>query len=334
MRPFRSGAAFWTTFLPTVLNLSAFMSVPSPSALARAAVRTFVPFGGPTLVTHVRNHRALNAAPPPMPDLTERDRVLVIAPHPDDEILCCGGILARASARGIAARVAFVTNGDGSRTGQIFKTLRQPLARDNDLFSIAQHRQIEALDALQKVGIGEADADFLGFPDGGLTAITRMQGDEIYWAPTTRRNHVAYPRAYAPGARYLRGVLLDLMTKIIGDFAPTLILTGHHLDTHPDHAATYPLAVAASERAGLKAAPRIGQYLVHYGIWPVPNGLHADQPIAPPAALLKRDWQSLALSPDEIAAKLAALECYDSQLVSLPRYLRAFVRRNEIFEMS
>ena len=310
------------------------MSVPSPSALARAAVRTFVPFGGPTLVTHVRNHRALDVKLPILPDLTENDRVLVIAPHPDDEILCCGGILARASARGIAAKIAFVTNGDGSRTGQIFKTLREPWARDNDLFSIAQHRQIEALNALSQVGIGEADAEFFGFPDGGLTAITKMRADEIYWAPTTRRNHVAYPRAYAPGARYRRAELLDLMTKLIADFAPTLILTGHHLDTHPDHAATYPLALAAIECANLKSAPRVGQYLVHFGIWPVPNGLHTEKNIAPPAALLKRNWQTLPLDSDEIAAKGAALECYDSQLISLPRYLRAFVRRNEIFEMS
>ncbi len=310
------------------------MPVPSSSAFARAAVATFVPFGGPTLVTHVRNHRALDRKLPALAQLTKDDRILVIAPHPDDEILCCAGLLKRASERGIAAKVAFVTNGDGSRTGQIFKAARHPWARDNDLFSIAQLRQIEALEAISHVGIGEDDAHFFGFPDGGLTAITQMRDDEIYWAPTTRRNHVAYPRAYQRGARYQREVLLDLATQLIREFAPTLIVTGHHLDTHPDHAATYPLAVAAIEDAKLKSPPRVGQTLVHYGIWPVPNGLHADKNIAPPAALAKRDWHTLALADDEIAAKGAALECYQSQLVSLPRYLRAFVRRNEIFEMS
>lgn len=309
------------------------MPLPSPSAFARAAVRTFVPFGGPTLVRHVRNHRARQFELPALAECTASDRILVIAPHPDDEILCCGGLLARASKRGIAAKVAFVTNGDGSRTGQIFKTLREPWARDNDLFSIAQLRQIEALSTLEKVGVSEENAHFFGFPDGGLTAITQMRDDEIYWAPTTRRNHVAYPRAYEPGARYLRQVLLDLMTKLIRDFAPTLIFAGHHLDTHPDHAATYPLALRAIEQAKLETPPRVAQYLVHYGIWPVPNGLHADENIAPPAALLRRDWESFALNSDEIAAKLKALECYDSQLVSLPRYLRAFVRRNEIFDL-
>ena len=309
--------------------------MPSASSLARAAARTFVPFGGPTLAAHIGNHGALQYKLPPFPELTESDRLLVIAPHPDDESLCCGGLLARAAARGIAAKVAFVTNGDGSRTGQIFKMLREPLARDNDLFSIAQHRQVEAIGALEALGLGEENAAFFGFPDGGLTAITNMRDDEIYWAPTTRRNHVAYPRSYAPGARYRREVLLQTLTKLVREWEPTLILTGHHLDTHPDHAATHPLAVAASARAELKTGPRIGQYLVHYGIWPVPNGLHAELPIAPPAALLRRrNWQSLALSSDEIAAKLSAIESYQSQLVSLPRYLRAFARRNEIFDMS
>ena len=308
------------------------MSAPSPFAFARAAVRTFVPFGGPTLTTHVRNHRVLRAPLAPLADLTEDDRILVIAPHPDDEILCCGGLLRRAAERGIAAKIAYVTNGDGSRTGQIFKTLREPLSRDNDLFSIAQQRQVEAISALEKIGLSEANAAFLGFPDGGLTAITRMRDDEIYWAPTTRRNHVAYPRSYAPGARYLRETLLDLMVQLVAEFAPTRVFTGHHLDTHPDHAATHELVRGAI--ANLPEAPGVAQYLVHYGIWPVPNGLHADQNIAPPAALMKRDWQSLPLTPAEVAAKLEALECYDSQLVSLPRYLRAFVRRNEIFDLS
>ena len=307
----------------------------SVSSLARAAARTFVPFAGPTLAAHIGNHGALNAPWPDFPELTNEDRVLVIAPHPDDESLCCGGLLARAARRGIATKVAFVTNGDGSRTGQIFKMLREPWARDNDLFSIAQHRQIEALNALQSVGLSEANAAFFGFPDGGLTAITRMRDDEIYWAPTTHRNHVAYPRAYAPGARYLREVLFDLLAQLIREFNPTWLLTGHALDTHPDHAATYPLALEAVRRANLQSLPRIAQTLVHFGVWPVPNGLHADLPIAPPAALLRRgNWRSLELQHDEIAAKLAAIECYESQLISLPRYLRAFVRRNEIFDVS
>ena len=305
--------------------------MPAPTALgvAKAAARTFVPFGGPTLVAHLDNFAALSAPLSPFDFPAPSDRILVVVPHPDDETLCCGGLLKRAAELHIPVRVAFVTNGDGSRTAQIFKTLREPLARDNDLFSLAGQRQIEALNALAKLGLGESAADFLGFPDGGLTAL--LGGARNYYSPTTRRNHVAYARAYAPGAHYDGAALLDVTARLFDEWKPTRVFTSHPLDTHLDHAATYHLCRRTLERLSSKA--RLQTSLVHYGVWPVPNGLHLDQPIAPPAALLRRRaWKNLALSQGEIQAKLGALECYDSQLVSLPRYLRAFVRTNEIYD--
>ena len=305
--------------------------MPQPRAYFGAAARAFVPFGGSVLSTHLANFAARNAVLPALPNFQNDDRILVVAPHPDDETLCCGGVLKRAAHSNIAAKTLFLTNGDGSRTAQIFKTLREPLARDNDLFSLAQQRQIEALNALKKLGQSENSADFLGFPDGGLTSI--LNSENIYWSPLTKRNHVAYPRAYAPGARYHRQTLLDLMARVFDEFQPTIIFTSHPLDTHLDHAATFHLCVETLKRAALKTPPRLETFLVHYGIWPVPNGLHLDETLAPPAALLqRRGWRSLALNQNEIEAKLSALESYPSQLVSLPRYLRAFVRRNELFD--
>src|SRR5882672_10858445 len=41
-----------------------------------------------------------------------RDRLMVLAPHPDDETLGAGGLLQRAAARGVATRVVFATDGD------------------------------------------------------------------------------------------------------------------------------------------------------------------------------------------------------------------------------
>ena len=52
-----------------------------------------------------------NALPQPL-DLSRVRRVLVIAPHPDDETLGCGGTLARLSAD-CDIHVLLVTNGDG-----------------------------------------------------------------------------------------------------------------------------------------------------------------------------------------------------------------------------
>ena len=46
--------------------------------------------------------------------LADTDRVLVLAPHPDDEVLGTGGVLSEAVRRGIPTRVVFLTNGDSN----------------------------------------------------------------------------------------------------------------------------------------------------------------------------------------------------------------------------
>ena len=43
--------------------------------------------------------------------------LLIIAAHPDDEVLGCGGTMARLAAKGVAVRVIFLADGIGSRTG-------------------------------------------------------------------------------------------------------------------------------------------------------------------------------------------------------------------------
>src|SRR6516165_5728513 len=55
------------------------------------------------------------SAPVPPSDLmqvTSADRLLVIAPHPDDESLCCAGAIQRALAAGARAGIVWLTSGD------------------------------------------------------------------------------------------------------------------------------------------------------------------------------------------------------------------------------
>ncbi len=56
---------------------------------------------------------------PPLHDLSRvpRGAVLVVAPHPDDEILGCGGAIALHVRRGDAVHVALVTAGEGGGDG-------------------------------------------------------------------------------------------------------------------------------------------------------------------------------------------------------------------------
>lgn len=80
-------------------------------------------------------------------------RVLAFAPHPDDESIGCGGLLARLVQAGVPVRVVLVTDGSGA----------------GGLPPSAGHvRQQEFRRALSKLGV--QDHGLLGFPDGGLMA--------------------------------------------------------------------------------------------------------------------------------------------------------------------
>src|ERR1700689_1556600 len=44
---------------------------------------------------------------------TRADVLVVVAPHPDDETLCCAGAIVRARAAGARVAIVWITSGDG-----------------------------------------------------------------------------------------------------------------------------------------------------------------------------------------------------------------------------
>ncbi len=80
---------------------------------------------------------------------------LVLAPHPDDESLGCGGLIARAVASGRAPLVVVLTDGAGSHPG----SAAYPAAR------LAAVREAETLEAVRQLGLGPERVVFLGEPD-------------------------------------------------------------------------------------------------------------------------------------------------------------------------
>ncbi|MES9829718.1 MAG: PIG-L family deacetylase [Candidatus Thiodiazotropha sp.] len=87
--------------------------------------------------------------------------ILVVAPHPDDEIISASGVIADAVGRGEEVTVVYVTNGDISGIAQ------------------GLVRQSEAVDAqVGFLGTTESDLIFLDYPDGGLDLIYRNYPDE------------------------------------------------------------------------------------------------------------------------------------------------------------
>ncbi len=47
-----------------------------------------------------------------LPEFSKKDRVLILAPHPDDEAIGAGGLIQRAKKAGAEVKVGLYTNGD------------------------------------------------------------------------------------------------------------------------------------------------------------------------------------------------------------------------------
>lgn len=272
-------------------------------------------------------------APHPRP--TASSRILVFAPHPDDETLACGGLLYTAVHAGAAVRVVFVTSGDGFGLAVRRSYPRALHLAAADFIRFGKRRQEEALSAAARLGVPQSDVLFLGYPDRGTAHMWLEHWDEArpYTSPYIRVCDSPYPRAYHKGAPFAGRSLLDDLTAIIRDFRPTDVYLPHPNDEHPDHWATSCFVRAALQRVDSAGTVRAYTYLVHRGDWPVPQGLHPEAKLAPPAALAHLDttWSVLPLSPAAEAAKETALLAHRSQVRMMSRFLKSFVRRDEVF---
>ena len=135
--------------------------------------------------------------PPPVPLLVEppSGSVLVLAPHPDDESIGCGGVLALHARRGDPVLIVTLTDGaagdpDGLYDGRDYRELRENETRQA-LGCLALH-----------------DVEFLRLPDGRLAQaaeldraiadVVRRVRPDIVYAPSpweTLADHWAAARA-------------------------------------------------------------------------------------------------------------------------------------------
>lgn len=185
-----------------------------------------------------RNGCATEAPPPPASSLSigrldPRGRLMLFAPHPDDESLPAAILLHRAIASGARVRVVYATDGERNRWPQRAWSRGWNLNTGQQLAWRARRRQ-EALQALGTLGIDSANARFLALPDQGLTRLLLERGAET--------------------ARTL--------ARTIEEWQPTHLVAPSPADTHPDHSALAILLdfAVASVRAD---TPATWTYLVH-----------------------------------------------------------------------
>lgn len=166
-------------------------------------------------------------------DLDGCSRLVVAAPHPDDEVLGVGGLMVLAAARGVEVTVVAVTDGEASHPGS-------PTLAPADLAAL---RPAETEASLADLGVRCAPLR-LGVPDGAVAA----HEDEV-----ARR--LAAVVAAGQGDPPLR------------DPGATWVVTTWRGDGHPDHEATGRAAATACGATGA----RLVEHPVWTWHWALPD---------------------------------------------------------------
>lgn len=142
------------------------------------------------------------------------ERVMVLAPHMDDETLGCGGAVALHRRAGASITVVFLT--DGRHGSSELRGLTGEALREAERRLVAV-RKLEAAAALATLGV--EDAVFLDAVDGGLAEDASISG-----------------RLATELARTL----------------PQIVYLPSFLEQHPDHRATTEVLLAATADCGLE----------------------------------------------------------------------------------
>ncbi|TNC15761.1 PIG-L family deacetylase [Methylobacterium terricola] len=137
--------------------------------------------------------------------------IVVVAPHPDDESLGCGGLIAEARALGVPLRLVVVSDGVGSH----------PNSPSHPPERLRTLRESETLAAAAHLGLAAEHVSFLGLPDR--------------FVPDSGPDAEAAAEAVVDAARACG--------------AAALFVTWAH-DPHCDHRASAAIASLARDRLG------------------------------------------------------------------------------------
>lgn len=151
-----------------------------------------------------------------------RGPILVVAPHPDDESLGCGGLIAASTRNGERVHTIFVTDGGASHRNSASWTRAR----------LAACREEEASEALSRLGAAPSARSFLRLADAGMPS----------------------PDCPAYGAAKAH------LTSILRDLSPGLVILPWRRDPHRDHRDSWSLAMECLLAAG--QSPDILEYTI------------------------------------------------------------------------
>lgn len=164
--------------------------------------------------------------------LQPQSRILILAPHPDDECLGTGGLIQKAIEQDCQVSVIFITNGDNNPWPQRYVEKRWSIG-PAERKRWGERRQEEAKASLALLGGNRIKAEFLGLPDAGIQDLWQKRD---------------------PG-------LIEKLKKSFIDWQPALVVMPSEFDRHSDHRATHAFGLAALEAAQLQFG--VMTYLIH-----------------------------------------------------------------------
>jgi LmbE family N-acetylglucosaminyl deacetylase len=257
-----------------------------------------------------------------------QDRILIVAPHIDDESIGAGGYAIDALANGADVYVVFLTAGDCNRFSArlMYKTL-EPTA--SHYLGVGKARISEAGKAMHLLGIPRDHYFVLGYPDRGLRTMVDNPG-AIIRSKATRENSVPYADAVTPHADYSYASLMSDFKKVVELVRPTTVIAPVPFDRHSDHSAAAEITDVALEEMHLHPS-RLG-YLVHTARSRIHTAfMKTRRALLPPARMQGFSWATYGLSTAVQNTKADILMTYKSQRPYVFLLRNAFVRKNELF---
>lgn len=215
------------------------------------------------------------------PRFSAADRVLVVAPHPDDETLAAGITIQCALEAGAAVCIVYATDGDNNPWPQRWIEKRWSIGPGERVRWGARRRD-EAAEARARLSAAgrTAEARHFGWPDQGLTDAL-MHGDHA----------------------------VALLGDELAGFAPTAILMPALDDRHPDHSALHVMIELALLRTG-RSCQRYC-YLVHGARSAIDDAVDPGR-FARKTAALEAYVSQLSLSRRRLHALVARPERFDA----------------------
>jgi LmbE family N-acetylglucosaminyl deacetylase len=274
---------------------------------------------------------------------------VVFAPHPDDEVIGCAGIIMQALARGTRVKVIAITSGDGFPAAAA-GVAHKPVDRvgPEDFLALSRLRQTESRTALEILGGKADDLVVLGYPDGDLGNLYNSSDEKVFRQQFTQRAETYaliqkdyHTSVHGKPAPYQRGSLLGDLVELLTTLQPTEIYVTDETDGHIDHRSAFWFVRDAAKQVAYEGA--FYTYLVH-GLpsWPFPPEITPTLPFesrkvhgeVAPRGLPWPPPRRVPLTPEQARRKLKSIQAHNIPVVGFPNHqkeMESFVKSEEVF---